>query len=692
MRLVVGVDIGGTFTDLAAVDPSTGDIVTAKAPSTTGAPEGGLLGALAAAGVEPADVAVLVHGTTVATNALLERRGAVVGLVTTAGFRDLLELRRRDRPGPRGAASALAFEPLVPRRLRLEVAERTAASGEVVRAPDEASLTGVASRLVAAGAEALVVGFLNAYANPSNERTARRLLEARFPGIPIVASVEVLPEPGEFERLSSAAAAAYLLPLVTRYVDGLVGGLSRRGFGGRLFLVQSAGTVVDPGHAAAHPLATIMSGPAAGALAAAEVAGAAGLADVVAVDMGGTSFDVAVVRGGHVPTIAGARIGFGLPIRVPMLDVESIGAGGGSVARVDDAGALQVGPESAGALPGPACYGRGGDRATVTDADLILGRTGVAVAGGLVLDRDRAARAVLRDVAGPLGLDLEAAAAAVVRVVDAKMADAVRAALLGRGLDPGAFTLVAYGGAGPLHAAAVARGAGVPRVLVPYHSEVFSAVGCLLAEVGRRFYHPVHRRLDRLDPGALPVWLAALARAARRALAEAGAEGARVALEAEMAYEGQAHPIAVPLPDDGAPDGSRLAALFAERYRAVRGPLLEGHPLRLFGLRAAASAPRPGPAARIARPRLPTHLGRPRERRLVRFADEPVETPVFDRAALPVGADLRGALLVEQPGSATLVPPGGRLTVDPMGNLVMTLEGHLSAGRDAPPASARAAS
>ncbi len=680
MRAVVGVDIGGTFTDLAAIDPSTGIVVAAKAPTTPREPERGLLAALAAAGLEPGDVAVLVHGTTVATNALLERRGAAVGLITTEGFRDLLELRRRDRPAPRGAAPSARFEPLVPRPLRLEVPERTEASGEVLRHVEERAVAQAARRLLDGGAEALVVGFLNAHANPVNERAALAQAAPHWPNPFRLASVDVLPEPGEFERLSSAAAAAYLWPLVARYVESLIGGLAREGFAGRLFLVQSAGGAVDPRHAAAHPLTTIMSGPAAGALAAARLARAAGLGDVVAADMGGTSFDVAVIRGAEPATVGGTRLGFGLPVRVPMLDIESIGAGGGSVAHVTDAGVLEVGPESAGALPGPACYGRGGDRPTVTDADLLLGRMSDAVAGGLVLDRDRAARAVGRDVAGPLALDLEAAAAAIVEVVDAKMADALRAALLTRGLDPAAFTMVAYGGAGPLHAAAIARGARVPRVLVPYHSEVLSAQGCLLAEVGRRLFHPVHRRLDRVPAAALADWQGRLVAAMRAALAADGVDpdSARLAFEAEMAYDGQVHPLTVPLCAGALPlDPPRLAGLFEAAYRAARGPLLQDAPLRLFGVRLRASTPRPGPAVRLAPPRLPARLGEPSGRRPVRFgaATAPVETPVLERDRLPAGTTLEGPLLVEQPGSATLVPPGARLTVDAAGHLRIELRG-----------------
>ena len=679
MRVVVGVDVGGTFTDLTALDPTTGQVTAAKVPTTPRDPEQGLLAALAAAGLSPRDVAVLVHGTTVATNALLERRGATVGLVTTAGFRDLLELRRRDRPVPRGAASATLFEPLVPRPLRLEVPERTEASGEVLRHVDERSVAAAVRRLADAGAEALVVGFLNAHANPANERAALAYAAPHWPTPFRLAAVDVLPEPGEFERISSAVAAAYLWPLVSRYVDRVVAGLAREGFTGRLFLVQSAGGAVDPGHAARHPLTTIMSGPAAGALAAARLARAAGLDDVVAADMGGTSFDVTVIRGAEPALVGGTRLGFGLPVRVPMLDVESIGAGGGSIARVTDAGILEVGPESAGAVPGPACYGRGGDRPTVTDADLLLGRIGDEVAGGLSLDRERAARAVARDVAGPLGLDVETAAAAIVEVVDAKMADALRAALLVRGLDPAAFTLVAYGGAGPLHAAAVARGAGVRRVLVPYHSEVLSAQGCLLAEVGRRLFHPVHRRLDRIPAGALADWQARLVAAMRAALAADGVDpdSARLVFEAEMAYDGQVHPVVVPLPEGALPaDASGLAGLFEPAYRAARGGLLPGAPLRLFGVRLRATAPRPGPAAAPAPPRLPSRLGDPIGRRKVRFgtAGAPVDTPVLDRGRLPAGATLDGPLLIEQPGSATLVPPGARLTVDAAGHLRIDLE------------------
>ncbi|MBV9812083.1 MAG: hydantoinase/oxoprolinase family protein, partial [Acetobacteraceae bacterium] len=464
-HLVVGVDVGGTFTDLFAYDEATGCARIVKLPSTRGHEADGF-----AAGLEVlaplVTMAAVVHGTTVGTNAVLERKGASAGLLTTAGFRDVLAMRRRDRRQTWGLTGD--FVPVIPRDMRAEIAERTTADGTVLQPVDPAEVRQAAQRLLAAGAEALCIVFLHSYANPANERAALAAAREVWPNPHVAISSEILPEIREFERTSTAALNAVLQPVVGSYLAELETRLHGGGFAGDLLVVQSNGGVMSVETAARLPVRTALSGPAAGVIAAAHIAREAGLADVITGDVGGTSFDVSLISDGTPAYTAQSTLDFGLVVRTPMIEITTIGAGGGSVARIDGAGLLQVGPQSAGSDPGPVCYAAGGTRPTLTDANVVLGRIDAEhpIGGKLArLDKEAAAEAIARDIADPLGLDVPGAAAAIVQVATARMAAALRLVSVERGHDPKRFALMPFGGGGGLHAGALVREVGLAQAL-----------------------------------------------------------------------------------------------------------------------------------------------------------------------------------------------------------------------------------
>src|SRR5262245_1645344 len=521
---LVGVDVGGTFTDLVVVDEASGHVQVAKVPTTVANQAMGVVAALAAAEAAPAELKVIVHGTTTATNALLERKGARTGLVTTRGFRDVLELGRRTRPTPYGLKGS--FEPLIPRDLRLEVDERVDAEGEVVVPLAEAEVRDAARHLRAQGVEALVIHFIHSYVNDRHERRACEIAAAEWPNSYITVGAELLPEYREFERGTTAAINGLVQPVIDRYLRRLAGDPAQGGYRRDLPVMQGNGGTMSVDVAARDAVSTLMSGPAAGVKAAAYTALAAGHANVISCDMGGTSFDVGMIRDGRPALTAERELGYGLPVRVPMIDIHTIGAGGGSIARVNSAGILQVGPESAGADPGSICYGRGGEEPTITDANLLLGRLNPAgllgVDGAAQLDRIR--EIFDRRIGAHLGLGPEEVAAAIVRVANDKMAGAIRLVSLERGHDPRDFTLFAFGGAGPLHAVALARELAIPRVLVPARPGITSALGCLVADVRHDFVKTVNQPVLRMDVAEARRLLAAHVDEGCRLLASEGVE------------------------------------------------------------------------------------------------------------------------------------------------------------------------
>jgi N-methylhydantoinase A len=671
-RLVVGVDVGGTYTDLFLFDEASGTARVGKVPSTRGREADGFAAGIAGL-ADFAALTAIVHGTTVGTNALLERKGARAGLITTAGFRDVLEMRRRDRRQTWGLTGD--FVPLIERDLRVEVAERTLADGTVSQPVDPAEIARAAVALRAAGAEALCIVFLHAYANPANERAALAAASAVWPNAHVAISSDILPEIREFERTSTTALNAVLQPVVGGYLAALDARLRQGGFGGEFLIVQSNGGVMSVETAAARPVRTALSGPAAGVIAAAHIAGAAGFPDVITGDVGGTSFDVSLIAGGTPALAAQTTLDFGLVVRSPMIEILSIGAGGGSIAGVDKAGILQVGPESAGSIPGPACYAAGGTRPTVTDANVVLGRINAArpIGGGLArLDVAAAEAAILRDVGAPLGLDAVQAAEAILRVANARMAGALRLVSIERGHDPKRFSLMPFGGGGALHAAALIREVGLARALVPRFPGVTSALGCVIADMRHDRVRTLNRPLDALDGAALAAAMAEAEAALAPLLDRAGVAftARRVEHALDMNYVGQTHTVSVPVPD-GALGPAALRAAFDAVYAGAYGRLMPEVPIRVLNLKTAVIGVRPkidllslAPAAEatVAAARRPT--------RRVWFGAW-VDTPVFDRLALPVGAEIAGPAILEQPDTTIVVEPGYGATTDRFGNILL---------------------
>ncbi|WP_420562622.1 hydantoinase/oxoprolinase family protein [Thalassobaculum sp.] len=676
---IVGVDVGGTFTDLVYLDAALpGGLALAKVPTTLDNQAGGVMAALEAAGVDTGALDQIVHGTTTTTNALLERKVARTGLITTRGFRDVLELGRRTRPTSYGLTGH--FEPLIPRELRLEVAERMDAEGEVLTPLDEAGVAAAADTLKDAGCEAVVIHFLHSYANPSHERRAEEIVRARWPQAEVTAGSAILSEFREYERGTTAAVNATVQPVLRRYLKRLTDRLEDGGYQRTLLVMQGNGGTISAERAADQAVNTVMSGPASGVMAAAYTARAAGFANVLTYDMGGTSSDVGLIIDG-IPSIhSELDLEYGMPIHVPMVDVHTIGAGGGSIASVDASGLLKVGPESAGAMPGPICYARGGTEPTITDANLVLGRLDPArllsVDNPVSLDdvRDR----IVEAVGAPLGLSADAAAAAILRVANDRMAGAIRMVSLSKGHDPRDFVLFAFGGAGPLHATALARELAVPTVVVPARPGITNAIGCAVADLRHDFVNTLNTPLEALDIAAVHS-LFAEQEAEGRALLEA--EGVALASveirrSVDMQFLGQSHILQVPL-DTATPSLNDLARLFAAAYWdrfAVELP--EIRPV-LVNLHTAVLGHRPAvPLAQLAASddRAATLDGAREATREVWFEQGGWQaTPVYRRERLPEGAALKGPAIVAQFDSTTVIEPGQSARLDDFGNLLVSV-------------------
>ncbi|MDE2334291.1 MAG: hydantoinase/oxoprolinase family protein [Rhodospirillales bacterium] len=676
-HLVVGVDVGGTYTDLFLFDEASGAARVSKVPSMRGQEATAFAEGITALAPLPG-ISAIVHGTTVGTNALLERKGAPAGLITTQGFRDVLEMRRRDRRQTWGLSGD--FSPVIDRSLRAEVNERTLANGTLHTPVDPAEVKEVATRLLAAGARALCIVFLHSYANPDNERAALAAARAVWPNNDISISSDILPEIREFERTSTAALNAVLQPVVGLYLGQLDERLRKGGFGGEFLIVQSNGGVMSVETAQRLPVRTALSGPAAGVIAAAHIATEAGFADVITGDVGGTSFDVSLISRGEPALAAQSTIDFGLVVRTPMIEITTIGAGGGSIARVDAAGLLQVGPQSAGSVPGPVCYAAGGTRPTVTDANVVLGRINPErpIGGKLArLDRDAAAAAIMRDIGGPLGLDVTAAAAAILRVANARMASALRLVSIERGHDPKRFSLMPFGGGGALHAGALIREVGLARALVPRYPGVTSALGCVIADMRHDRVRTLNRLLSVIDPVELRAEMDLAASELSVLLDRAGVAftGRLVTHELDMSYLGQTHTVAVRL--DLAPDGSGavtrdlLMTAFETTYRAAYGRLLSGAPVRVLNLRTAVIGRRPKIDLLSLAPDPRTSFEAAyRGTRRVWFG-EWLDVPVLDRLALPVGCEVLAPAVLEQPDTTVLIEPGQVGRVDRFGNIII---------------------
>jgi len=679
-RYVIGVDVGGTFTDVFVLDEAAGKAEIAKVPTTPADQSKGFLEGIRARVADLGEVTTVVHGTTVATNALLERKGARTGVITTSGFRDVLEMRRRDRPRTWGLWGT--FDPIVPRDRRLEVEERVLADGTVRQAVDADAVRAVARDLLEMGCEALSIVFINAYANAENEQAAKLAAMEIWPNEHITVSSEILPEIREFERASTATLNATLQPTVGRYLAALENALREDGFSGEVLIVQSNGGVMSVDTARARPVRTALSGPAAGVIAAAYIGEAAGFPNLVTCDMGGTSFDVSLIADGRASLAPQTSIGFGMIVRSPMIETITIGAGGGSIARVDAGGLLQVGPESAGSDPGPVCYGLGNERPTVTDANVVLGRINAERPIGGRLDRldvAAAVTAIRENIADPLGLDVIQAADAILRVANAKMASAIRLVSIERGHDPKSFAAMPFGGGGALHAGALIRDVGLSRAVVPRFPGVTSALGCVIADMRHDHVHTINRLLDDLDTAALDAEMLEQTREGHGVLDRAGVafESRSEEFELDMLYLGQTHTVSARLPvivgkETTGVDRAIIHTAFEESYRAAYGRLLDGIPTRVMNLRTAVIGRRPRFDLSLLAPAADATLeGAARGTRRVHTGTDWVEAAIHDRMALPVGAKIAGPAILEQPDATIYIEPGLMGEVDRFGNVLI---------------------
>jgi N-methylhydantoinase A len=678
-KAIVGVDVGGTFTDLFLFDAATRRFSTAKVPSNRGNEAAGFMQGLEALG-SIGSFGSIVHGTTVGTNMLLERKGPRIGVITTRGFRDVLEMRRRDRRQTWGLWGE--FVPIADRDLRLEVDERTLADGSIRTAVDIAAVRAAAEALRQKGAEALAIIFINAYANADNERKALEAAREVWHNEHVSASHQVLPEIREFERASTTALNAYLQPGVAAYLARLEGALADQQFAGTFHIVQSNGGVMSTATARRLPVRTALSGPAAGVIAAAAIARAAGQDNIITCDLGGTSFDVSVVANAKASLAAQTVIDFGMVIRTPMIEITTIGAGGGSIAWVDRGGLLQVGPESAGSVPGPACYGQGNERPTLTDAHVVLGRINAArpIGGKLAaLDVEAAKRAIFKHVAEPLQLDVMQAAEAIVRVADARMAGAIRLVSIERGHDPAKFAAMPFGGGGALHVGALIKEIGLKCAVVPRFPGVTSALGCVIADLRHDQVQTVNLNVDGLDVAALDSRMVAAGREAKAVVDAAGivVEHIDVVFELDMHYLGQTHTVAVPLPltlgvnGTGATEAA-IRGAFDKTYKAAFGRLLPGIPTRIVSLRTAAIGRRPAfDLSAFAPGGDASRETAAKGARKVFHGGAWHDTEVWSRLDLPPGTAIHGPAVLEQPDATIFIDPGLKATVDHLGNVIV---------------------
>jgi len=678
MTQIVGVDVGGTFTDLVLFDPETESVKISKVPSTPENQSFGVMSALDSVGVSLESLDALIHGTTVTTNALLERKVSRVGLITTRGFRDVLELGRRTRPKPYGMTGS--FECIIPRELRLEVGERVDCDGEVVEELNEADVLTAVKQLLESGAEALVIHFLHSYKNDSHERKTEEIARKIWPNTFVTRGSALVSEFREYERGTTAAINAAIQPVLHRYIERLQEKLKEEGYSKDLLVMQGNGGTVSSGIVAEDAVKTVMSGPASGVMAAAYTASQSGFNKVVTYDMGGTSCDVGLIVNGIPQVTSELEIEYAMPIHVPMVDVHTIGAGGGSLAWVNDAGLLQVGPESAGAQPGPICYGRGGEKPTITDANLVLGRLNpdalLAVDNPVSLEIVR--NCLVEEVGSKLGLqDAEEIASAIVRIANMNMAGALRLVSLARGYDPRDFALFAFGGAGPLHAVALARELGIPKVLVPMRPGITNAVGCVVADVRHDYVNSINIPLAQADMDQVEQLFCRQIEAGKKIIAEEGVEIEELLVihDVDMQFQGQTHILNFPVQETRL-SREALQSAFEKAYwdrfevelPEIRAVLVNLH-TAVIGRR----KPVPLAALMSAKEQKNTIDECRTGSRKVWFESGWQETPIYNREFLPVKAKFNGPAVIEQLDTTIIVEPENQVEVDLEGNLIISL-------------------
>ncbi|MEE2745579.1 MAG: hydantoinase/oxoprolinase family protein [Pseudomonadota bacterium] len=678
---VIGIDVGGTFTDIFVLSELDGSCQIIKVPSTHGDQSIGIKHGISQSSTSLDMISLITHGTTVGTNALLERKGAMTGIITTRGFRDVLEMRRRDRPETWGLWGM--FKPIVPRNLRFEVSERVLADGTIHTEVDADEVKMVAHQLLAKGVESVCIFFLNSYANSLNEKKAIQAVKDVWPNQHITCASDILPEIREFERCSTASLNAYMQPIIGDYLKRLESSLVDGGFKGEILIVQSNGGVMSLKMASSFPIRTTLSGPAAGVIAGAHIGISAGFSNLITCDMGGTSFDVSLVAEGESSLAAQTSVDFGLVVRTPMIEITTIGAGGGSIAWVDRGGLIQIGPESAGSDPGPVCYGQGNKKPTVTDANLVLGRINAnkPIGGKLErLDIEAAKVAIVNDVGAPLGLELMEAAEAIISVANAKMAGAIRLVSVERGHDPEKFVAMPFGGGGALHAGALIKEVGLSKAIVPRFPGVTSALGCVIADMRFDRVHTLNVLLDELNIEKVSGEMLSTAQDGQNRLSNARVKFEMVdyIFELDMLYVGQTHTVSVRLPIEFEYVCSHLSidlikTEFEKTYHKEFGRLLDSISIRVLNLRVIVIGRRPkfdlsvmAPSSGGATADAKTGI------RNVWIAGEWHETLVYDRIKLPVQAIVPGPALLEQSDTTIFIEPDLKGVVDKFGNFVIS--------------------
>ncbi len=659
---IIGVDVGGTFTDVVAVDEQSGRISVFKTPSTPANQAEGILTGIAALHDDFATISRIVHGTTVATNTVLEGNGAKVALITTAGFRDTLEIGRCRRMMADSMFNTKFVRPppLVPRHLRFEVSERLSASGAVLRPLDDDEVLRIAELIRQEEVTAVAVCFLHSYLNPVHEKRVKDLLVQQLQSLMVCTSSEILPEIREYERFSTTTMNAFIAPVMRRYITSLTAALKQRSYGADLYTMASHGGIMSSDSTISHPIRTVLSGPASGVNGAIFLGGLAGFRNLITYDMGGTSTDVCLIED-LKPLLATSNVIAGMPINTPQLDIHAVGAGGGSIAWVDIDGSLKVGPRSAGAVPGPACYAKGGTALTITDANVVLGRLGQALLDGRVgLDRDLAG-AALKKLAGELGdakeddaKELEWLAEGVIQLAVATMAGAVRKISIERGFDPRDFSLVAMGGAGPMHAVLVAEELGIPSVLVPQWPGNICALGLLAADLRHDYVRTYLARFADVDLADVEEVLGELSGLGSRALAEEGVPAALISTRryADLRFVGQAYELTIELPQPVALDA--VVASFHDAYKRRFGHDHE-EAVEIVNLRTISVGLTPRPV--LSRLQSSAAAGRGNASRDVFFQRQWHSTPVMRRDVLVSGEIVAGPAIIEEFGTTIVVPP-----------------------------------
>lgn len=679
-HVVIGVDVGGTFTDILALDEKSDEVRVFKIPSTREDQSIGFLEGILEVSENVKEVGTIIHGTTVATNALLERKGAKTGIITTAGFRDVLEMRRRDRPTTWGLWGQ--FTPVVQRIDRLEVKERTLADGTVRVAVDLMEVESAAKTLLKSGCDAVCLFFINGYANSENEKKAAEVLRKIWPNEHVSVATEILPEIREFERCSTTTLNAYLQPPVANYLARIEGRIQEKNKTTEILIVQSNGGVMSLETAKSRPIKTALSGPAAGVVAAREIAGAAGFNNIITGDMGGTSFDVSLVANGQNMLTAQANIDFGMTIRTPMIEMTTIGAGGGSIAKIDKTGFLEIGPESAGSDPGPVCYGLGNTQPTVTDANLVLGRIdGRNPIGGKQdkLDTGAAITAIDEHIGTPLGLSTYDAAEAIIKVANAKMGGAIRLISIERGYDPKQFALMPFGGGGALHSGAMMRDIGLGAAVVPRYPGVNSALGCVMSDLRHDEVRTMNLMLDELNCSHLKELIQTITESSQKLIerSKASLKSVKSAIELDMLYVGQSHSVSVPLTANiNSLTIETIRKSFIEVYSQNYSRPLSGIPIRILNLRLSVIGIRPAVDLKIL-----AKGNRAKKIEECVLAEQKIyaegtwhNAQIIDRLLLPEGSLIHGPALLVQGDATIYVDPKISARTDKFGNIIMTEE------------------